>query len=363
MTRFDKKVSYFFRNFWDATRYYSHGLMVRFIEDDVLFLASGIAFNVLLCIIPLLLLVSALLGVVLNSSDIAMQNIEKFLTKALPNQSQAIAIKNLTFRIINDLVEFRQSMGVFGAIVLIYTSTSLFSSVRSALHRIYHITTTTGIFLSQLKDLILVLALGWLFISINTLNWLYTLISRYSLEMFGPNFVAMQTALPDFLAQTHLIRSHCSHGVPRIPFHSVLRNNDTFIAPLGNCDDDPLENCRFPLRTLFGNVPAVQKSVRRIRIHPCRDGLGVLLEHRIYSWSRNWRAVQREKRNQRYLKNEFPSVLFPLHDREPVVNGLVGRQMPLPHSKTHHAFTYNRNTLHSQRYAPLLFELNSPAIP
>ena len=178
MTRFDKKVSYFFRNFWDATRYYSHGLMVRFIEDDVLFLASGIAFNVLLCIIPLLLLVSALLGVVLNSSDMAMQNIEKFLTKALPNQSQAIAIKNLTFRIINDLVEFRQSMGVFGAIVLIYTSTSLFSSVRSALHRIYHITSTTGIFLSQLKDLILVLALGWLFISINTLNWLYTLISR-----------------------------------------------------------------------------------------------------------------------------------------------------------------------------------------
>ncbi len=201
MTRLDKKVSYFFRNFWDATRYYSHGLMVRFIEDDVLFLASGIAFNVLLCIIPLLLLVSALLGVVLNSSDMAMQNIEKFLTKALPNQSQAIAIKDLTFRIINDLVEFRQSMGVFGAIVLIYTSTSLFSSVRSALHRVYHITTTTGIFLSQLKDLILVLALGWLFISINTLNWLYTLISRYSVEMFGPNFVAMQTALPDFLAR------------------------------------------------------------------------------------------------------------------------------------------------------------------
>jgi len=201
MTRLDKRISFFVRNFLDATRYYSRGLMTRFIEDDVLFLASGIAFNVLLCIIPLLLLVSALLGVVLNSSEMAMQNIEKFLSKALPNQAQANEIKNLTFRIINDLVEFRQSMGVFGAIVLIYTSTSLFSSVRSALHRIYRITTTTGIFLSQLKDLVLVLALGWLFISINTLNWLYTLISRYSVEMFGPNFVAMQTALPDFLAR------------------------------------------------------------------------------------------------------------------------------------------------------------------
>jgi membrane protein len=201
MPRREDKIKYFFRNFWDATRYYFHGIVLRFVEDDILFLASGIAFNVLLCIIPLLLLVSAFLGSLLNSSDIAMQNIDKFLSRALPNQTQAIAIKNLTFRIINDLVEFRQSMGLFGAVVLIYTSTSLFSSVRSALHRIFRVTTTTGIFLSQLKDLILVFALGWLFISINALNWIYTLVSKYSLEMFGPNFDALQAAFPDFLAR------------------------------------------------------------------------------------------------------------------------------------------------------------------
>ncbi len=201
MPRTDKNLSYFLRNFWDATRYYSRGLMARFVEDDVLFLASGIAFNVLLCIIPLLLLVSSLLGIFLKSSDIAMANIDKFLTKALPNQAQAVAIKDLTFRIINDFVEFRRSLGVFGALVLIYTSSSLFSAVRSALHRVYRVTTTTGIFVSQLKDLILVFALGWLFISINTLNGLYTVISRYSAEMLGPNFLFLQTALPDFLAR------------------------------------------------------------------------------------------------------------------------------------------------------------------
>jgi len=201
MPRTEKNLAYLMRNFWDATRYYSRGLMARFVEDDVLFLASGIAFNVLLCIIPLLLLVSSLLGIFLKSSDIAMENIDKFLTKALPNQAQAVAIKDLTFRIISDFVEFRRSLGVFGAIVLIYTSSSLFSAVRSALHRVYRVTTTTGIFVSQLKDLILVLALGWLFISINTLNGLYTLISRYSAEMFGPNFMFLQTAVPDFLAR------------------------------------------------------------------------------------------------------------------------------------------------------------------
>jgi len=199
--RIEKGVSFFLRNFWDATRYYTRGLLARFVEDDVLFLASGIAFNVLLCIIPLLLLVSSLLGIFLKSSDIAMANIDKFLSKALPSQAQAVAIKELTFRIINDFVEFRRSLGLFGALVLIYTSSSLFSAVRSALHRIYHVTTTTGIFVSQLKDLILVLALGWLFISINTLNGLYTMFSRYSSEIFGPNFLFLQTALPDFLAR------------------------------------------------------------------------------------------------------------------------------------------------------------------
>src|SRR5450759_618140 len=103
MLRKQNKIKFFFRNFGDATRYYSHGLVRRFVDDDVLFLASGIAFNVLLCVIPLLLLLSSFLGSMLNSSDIATQNIYKFLSKALPNQSQAIGIKNLTFRIINDM--------------------------------------------------------------------------------------------------------------------------------------------------------------------------------------------------------------------------------------------------------------------
>lgn len=202
MARPDNAINYFFRNFWDATKYYSRGLAARFVEDDILFLAAGIAFNVLLCIIPLLLLVSSILGSFLNSSEIAEQNIDKFLSRALPNEPQAIAVRNLIFRIVSDFVQFRRSMGLFGVLALIYTSTSLFSSVRSALHKIFRVTTTTGIFLSQLKDLILVLALGCLFVSINALNWIYTILSKYSMEIFGPSIVELQSTLPDFLAQS-----------------------------------------------------------------------------------------------------------------------------------------------------------------
>ena len=232
MNQARKRISSFFRNFWDATRYYMHGIVSRFVEDDVLFLASGIAFNVLLCIIPFLLLVSSLLGSLLNSSEMATENIDKFLTKVLPNQAQSIPIKNLAFRIINDLVEFRQSMGVAGALVLVYTSTSLFSSVRSALHRVYRITTTTGIFLSQLKDIFLVLALGCLFVSINTLNWLYTLVSKYSMEMFGPNSADLQTAIPEFLARltSLLLTSLMAYLAYRfIPFYGTTTRS-SFIS-------------------------------------------------------------------------------------------------------------------------------------
>ena len=91
--------------------------------------------------------------------------------------------------------------------------------------------------------MILVLALGWLFISINTLNWLYTLISRYSLEMFGSNFVAMEGAIPNFLARlTSFILTVLMAFLAGYPVISVLRHNDAFITPLGYSDNDPLEN-------------------------------------------------------------------------------------------------------------------------
>ncbi len=192
-------VKNFFKKLFAETYYYLQGVYVRFIEDDILFLASGIAFNIILCLIPLLLLFSSLIGSLLNSTQIATANIQELVAKALPNRPYASEVGHFAGRIIHDLVAFRKSMGIFGVIVLIYTSTSLFSAVRSALHRIYRINSTHSILIAQVKDILLVLALGILFILLTVLQWVYSFINQYSSELFRQTGEPFFIGLPEFI--------------------------------------------------------------------------------------------------------------------------------------------------------------------
>ena len=73
--------------------YYFDGIYDRSKEEDLPFLASGIAFNSLLWLIPYLLLLTSLFGVVLNSSDAAFRSINELLDSVFPPQSYALKIK------------------------------------------------------------------------------------------------------------------------------------------------------------------------------------------------------------------------------------------------------------------------------
>jgi membrane protein len=190
-----------FKKFLAELWYYFHGVFVRFIEDDILFLASGIAFNIIFCLIPLLLLFSSLIGSVLNSTQIASENIQEIIAKALPNRPYALEVIHIAGRIMHDLVTFRKSMGMIGLLILIYTSTSLFSAVRSALHRIYRIASTHSILIAQLKDILLVFALGILFLLLTVFHWLYSLINEFSSELFRRTGAPFFIGLPEYIPE------------------------------------------------------------------------------------------------------------------------------------------------------------------
>ncbi|MDE3057968.1 MAG: YihY/virulence factor BrkB family protein [Bacteroidota bacterium] len=194
-----KTTNNIFKTFFAEARYYLRGVYVRFIEDDILFLASGIAFNIIFCLIPLLLLFSSLIGSLLNSTQIATENIQELVAKALPNRPYASEVSLFAGRIIHDLVEFRKSMGMIGLLVLIYTSTSLFSAVRSALHRIYRIASTRSILIAQVKDVLLVFALGILFLLLTVFHWLYAFINEFSSELFRRTGAPFFTGLPEYI--------------------------------------------------------------------------------------------------------------------------------------------------------------------
>jgi membrane protein len=149
---------------FDVLGYFIKGVYLRFKEDEVMLYASGIAFNGLLCLIPLLLLVTSLFGIFLQSSDLAVKQIDEILTKAFPSQPYASAIKSSIRQTIDDIIRYRGSFGLVGLGVLLWTATYLFGALRTALNRIYRLTTHRLVIVAILQDILWVIVVVVLFL-------------------------------------------------------------------------------------------------------------------------------------------------------------------------------------------------------
>jgi membrane protein len=122
-------------------------------EDNVLFLAGGIAFNILLAAIPFALLVITGLTYLLpklltvNPTDAAHQFIGGFL----PAQTGAGA--TLVFSVVDDIVRTRGTVTIYSSIIFVWLSTRLFGSLRAALADVFDIEHERSIIRGKIFDL------------------------------------------------------------------------------------------------------------------------------------------------------------------------------------------------------------------
>ncbi len=162
----------------DAAWFYVRGISRKLMNDNILFLASGLAFNGILAMIPLMLLSASALGTFLNSSELGVRQLNGILDAIFPPQPFAISIKESILKIISDIVAYRTSLGVFGAIVLIWTATSLFDALRSVLHNIYKLERKKSLLVSLLHDVGFVFLAFVLFVTSNLAVWVFSLLER-----------------------------------------------------------------------------------------------------------------------------------------------------------------------------------------
>ena len=120
-------------------------------EDNIFFLAGGIAFNILLAAIPFFLLLVAGLGYVLNQApDTSIGEVSALVDGLLP---PGVAPGRLAIqRILGDIIEVRGSVGVYSAILFVWFSTRLFGSLRSVLADVFDIEADRGIVAGKLFD-------------------------------------------------------------------------------------------------------------------------------------------------------------------------------------------------------------------
>jgi membrane protein len=129
-------------------------VLKKFNDDHGFFLSSGITFNLLICLIPFILLLLALLGAYLYGYREVLNHIRHYMENAFPSLDPKIM--NNILRIIRD----RKIVGGVGIVGLAWTSTWVFSSLRTALNIVFQVETGRGILREKGIDLLMILLAG-----------------------------------------------------------------------------------------------------------------------------------------------------------------------------------------------------------
>jgi membrane protein len=147
-------------------------------EDNVLFLAGGIAFNILLAAVPFVLLLVWGLATLLNASSAEANDVVvRYLDRLLPSHVETPDAG--THKLISDILTTHQSLGLWSAIGFVWFSTRLFGSLRTVLASVFDIESERGIIQGKLFD-IKITVLSTILITAYTLISTYVLVATKS---------------------------------------------------------------------------------------------------------------------------------------------------------------------------------------
>jgi membrane protein len=169
LAKWGEGVSSKFRLFLDALK--------RFNEDHCFLLSSGVAFALLLCLIPLLLLVLALIGTFLFSDQEVLNHLSGYLKEIFPSLDPKI--RKSILKIMQD----RRIVGILGIGGLLWTSTWVFSSLGSALNIIFRVERGRSLLRGKAIDLFMLFLAGTLLLMSMALSSVITLLQGYLFEV------------------------------------------------------------------------------------------------------------------------------------------------------------------------------------
>lgn len=106
-------------------------VILKFGRDNGLFLASGLAFSLLLYVIPLALLMISVLGYTVLESEQAMEEVQSVIRQFLPRSEQVVAEH------VGTIVADRGLLGIVGFISFLLFSTMVFGSIRHVLNSVF----------------------------------------------------------------------------------------------------------------------------------------------------------------------------------------------------------------------------------
>lgn len=126
-------------------------VILKFNRDNGLFLASGLAFSLLLYAIPLALIMISVLGYTVLESERAMDEVQSVIRQFLPQSEQVFAEH------VAVIVADRGLLGVVGFTSFMVLSTTVFGFIRHVLNTVFQAGPGRSLLLGTVHDLVMML--------------------------------------------------------------------------------------------------------------------------------------------------------------------------------------------------------------
>lgn len=153
-------------------------------EDDVLFLAGGIAFNLLLAVVPFFLLIvtgfTYLLPAIFKGQVNSMDAVSQLVDRLLPSHEEGPS--SPIHKMLFDIIRTRGTVTLFSAIGFVWFSTRLFGSLRTVLADVFDIESERGIIEGKIFDIKITIVGMLLFVASTTLTTYLNLATSRGIE-------------------------------------------------------------------------------------------------------------------------------------------------------------------------------------
>ena len=123
--------------------YYLGDLFVRMNDNNILLLCAGLAFATLMCLVPLVFLVFFVLETILDVRAIA-HLVNQTVEVLIPYPEEAEYLKEVLSVHVSGVMTFKKAYGVSGLLILIVSTSSLFSSMRTLLNAVFKVEHSFG---------------------------------------------------------------------------------------------------------------------------------------------------------------------------------------------------------------------------
>lgn len=177
------RISPDFKSFVDAVKHYAIGLYENTDQHHLFLFAGGLAFSLFVCIIPFNLILFWMLGHFLESSAVEIQ-INHLIDTIIPYAVYADFAKNVLYKRINEVIEYRNIVGFIGVIGLFFAASGFLSSLRTVLNKIFGASEDINFLLGYLRDFVSIIIIILVFL-IATIFLPLIDILRQASEQFG----------------------------------------------------------------------------------------------------------------------------------------------------------------------------------